>query len=200
MLRFAQPPIRENRKFLRPAVFPAIQRQPAGRHPVNLTLPQQPEITRPLKRPQLVPLPARIQLVQHPKSRIPGVRRDFLRQLQRPVIKKIRHKSHRLHMCQREFIQVDRLLIKIAQVEKLHPERQPLLSPQRPVMPELDLPVLVVSHPAQKRGQIRARRPERLARPQLRLFRHIIQRHMRRLQPRQRQGRSLHRKNRKNRN
>ncbi len=76
-----------------------------------------------------------------------------------------------------------RLLVKIAQVEKLHPEGQTLVSPERLVRAELDLPVLIVSQLAQKLGQIRPRRVKGLAGARLGPLGHVIKGHMHRLQP-----------------
>lgn len=122
------------------------------------------------------------------KTGIAGVGRNFVGQAQSVVIKKIRHEPHRLDVRRREFIQMHRLVVKIAQVEELDPKRQPFFFPQRLVLAELNLAVVVVSQLAQKIGQIGAWRMKRLMGSLLGLFGHVIKGDMHRLQPRKSEG------------
>jgi len=68
----------------------------------------------------------------------------LLLDLQRAVIEKILHEPDGLRVRERKFIQMDRLLIQIAGMKKFYTERQTFRRPQRLVVAELDLAILVV--------------------------------------------------------
>ena len=162
-LRFAQPPIGENGEFLRPSLFAAIQGQAAGRHPIDLSLAQQPEITGTLEGAQFVPF------IRRTRGTI-GAHAGEVGPIQ-------------IDAKTGKFIQMHRFLVKIAQVEELDPERQAFLFPERLVVAELDLAVIIVSQLAQKIGQIGARGMEGLMRALFGLFGHVIKGDMHRLHP-----------------
>ena len=161
---------------------------PAGGHAIDLALAQQAEIAGPLKGAELVPFVGGVQLIQETITRVAGIGRDIRRQAQRSVIKEVGHKPHRLHMGGGKLVEMHRLLVNIAQMEKLDAKRQLFLRPQRPVVPKRDLAILVISQVLQKRGKISPRRAKRFVRAQLGLFGHVIERHMHRLQPRKSKG------------
>ena len=177
LLRLAQPPVGKNGKFLRTVRFPAVQGQPARGLPVTLSFAEQPEIARAEKRANFIPLVRIVQLIQQAEPGVTRIRGDLVLNVQRAVIEKVLHEPDGLHMCRREFIDVNRFLVEVARMEKFHAKRQAIHRPQGLVVPEFNLAILVIIEIflPQHLRQIGARRVERLARPFESALRHIIQ-------------------------
>src|SRR5262249_54824632 len=139
-----EPPICEYGELLLAIQFTAIDSQAARIHAINQVLGEQPEVAGPQECAQFIPFVRLVQWIEDLESRIAGIGWNLPGKMQRMIVEPILHEPDRLHVCQRKFVNVNRLVITVTGMKKLDAKRQWFRGPQRILIAEGNLHVFVV--------------------------------------------------------
>src|SRR6187402_1330614 len=123
-MRFAEPPVSEDREFLAPIGFATVNGQAARGLTVALTFAEQPKIARPQEGAEFIPPIGFMELVQQLETGVARLGGNLLTDVQAAVVEEILDEADGLDVRERKLVYLHRLLVKVSRMEKFDAIRQ----------------------------------------------------------------------------